>query len=271
MTPYGVYDIGANTGFVSVGTDHDTAAFAVESLRRWWRARGPGPLPGRGAAAGQPADAGGVRRLPDPGVEGRASGAGRRDLAWTLPCCHFPPGTSKWNKIEHRLFCQITRTWRARPLTSHEVILKTPSPRRPPGPGSDGAGPCWSRGLLPRGGHGQRRAAARAGRPRSGPARLHGEWNYTVGWRFPGGPEPEPAPVPGRIPALTWPALAAVAGIGRPGPPCSLAVTVPFAAAREQRLHLDRGHGQKKPERLPLEAIVTAACCHVQLPCPTGC
>ena len=123
VTPYGVYDIGANTGFVSVGTDHDTAAFAVESLRRWWRAEGRDRYPAA-ARLLVTADAGGSN-----GYRTRAWKAGLAELAaetgLDITVLHFPPGTSKWNKIEHRLFCQITRTWRARPLTSHEVILKT--------------------------------------------------------------------------------------------------------------------------------------------------
>src|SRR6266700_6934395 len=93
VTPYGIYDIGANAGWVNVGTDRDTAAFAVESIRRWWSARG---------------------RLDYP--------AARRLL---ITACLFPPGTSKWNKIEHRLFSAITTTWRGRPLASDEVIVIT--------------------------------------------------------------------------------------------------------------------------------------------------
>ena len=107
VTPYGVYDIAANAGFVNVGTDHDTAAFAVESVRRWWHAAGRGRYPGARRLL-VTADAGGSN-----GYRTRAWKAGLADLAaetgLEITCCHFPPGTSKWNKIEHRLFSQITR------------------------------------------------------------------------------------------------------------------------------------------------------------------
>jgi transposase len=119
--PYGIYDIAANTGWVNVGTDHDTAAFAVESIRRWWHAAGTHDYP----AATRlliTADAGGSN-----GYRSRAWKAELAALAvetgLAVTVCHLPPGTSKWNKIEHRLFCHITMNWRGRPLTSHEVIV----------------------------------------------------------------------------------------------------------------------------------------------------
>jgi transposase len=121
--PYGVYDITGNTGWVNVGTDHDTAAFAVESIRRWWKAAGQGacPLARRLLIT---ADAGGSN-----GYRTRAWKAELAALAvetgLEITVCHFPPGTSKWNKIEHRLFSHITMNWRGRPLTSHEVIVQT--------------------------------------------------------------------------------------------------------------------------------------------------
>jgi transposase len=121
--PYGVYDITGNAGWVSVGTDHDTAAFAVESIRRWWNAAGSGDYP----AARRlliTADAGGSN-----GYRTRAWKAGLAALAaetgLQITCCHFPPGTSKWNKVEHRLFSHITMNWRGRPLTSHDVIVNS--------------------------------------------------------------------------------------------------------------------------------------------------
>jgi hypothetical protein len=123
VTPYGVYDIAANAGFVNVGTDHDTAAFAVESIRCWWNTVGAGRYPGARRLL-VTADAG--------GSNGYRTGAWKAGLAalaaetgLEITCCHFPPGTSKWNKIEHRLFAQISKNWRARPLTSHEVIVAT--------------------------------------------------------------------------------------------------------------------------------------------------
>ncbi len=121
--PYGVYDITANAGWVSVGTDHDTAAFAVESVRRWWKAAGSSdyPLARRLLIT---ADAGGSN-----GYRTRAWKAELAALAvetgLAITVCHFPPGTSKWNKVEHRLFSHITMNWRGRPLTSHEVIVQT--------------------------------------------------------------------------------------------------------------------------------------------------
>jgi hypothetical protein len=121
--PYGVCDLTANAGWVSVGTDHDTAAFAVESIRRWWKAAGSSdyPLARRLLIT---ADAGGSN-----GYRTRAWKAELAALAvetgLEITCSHFPPGTSKWNKVEHRLFSHITMNWRGRPLTSHEVIVQT--------------------------------------------------------------------------------------------------------------------------------------------------
>jgi transposase len=121
--PYGIYDITANTGWVNVGTDHDTAAFAVESIRRWWHATGSHDYPGASRLL-ITADAGGSN-----GYRCRAWKAELAALAaetgLAITVCHLPPGTSKWNKIEHRLFCHITMNWRGRPLTSHEVILQS--------------------------------------------------------------------------------------------------------------------------------------------------
>src|SRR5947207_4080702 len=119
--PYGVYDVTADAGWVNAVTDHDTAAFAVESIRRWWDAAGSSQYP----AARRlliTADAGGSN-----GYRTRAWKTGLAALAaetgLQITCCHFPPGTSKWNKIEHRLFSHITMNWRGRPLTSHEVLV----------------------------------------------------------------------------------------------------------------------------------------------------
>jgi DDE family transposase len=121
--PYGVYDLAANTGWVGVGTDHDTAAFAVATIARWWDAVGRAAYPGATKLL-ITADGGGSN-----GYRTRlwktelAALAARTGLAITV--CHLPPGTSKWNKIEHRLFSHISMNWRGRPLTSHEVIVKT--------------------------------------------------------------------------------------------------------------------------------------------------
>jgi DDE family transposase len=121
--PYGVYDLAADAGWVSVGTDHDTAAFAVETIRRWWNARGRLDYPAA-ARLLVTADAGGAN-----GYRSRAWKKGLAALALEtgleVTVCHFPPGTSKWNKIEHRLFSRITMNWRGRPLTSHEVVVNS--------------------------------------------------------------------------------------------------------------------------------------------------
>ncbi|MER8073496.1 ISAzo13 family transposase [Streptomyces sp. NPDC094034] len=121
--PYGVYDMAANTGWVSIGTDHDTAAFAVASIRRWWQARGRHDYP-RAHRLLITADGGGSN-----GYRTRGWKIHLADLAAAtgleITVCHLPPGTSKWNKIEHRLFSHITMNWRGRPLTSHEVMLQT--------------------------------------------------------------------------------------------------------------------------------------------------
>jgi hypothetical protein len=123
VTPYGIYDLAANAGWVNVGTDHDTAAFAVESVRRWWDAAGRAAYPAASRLL-VTADAGGSN-----GYRTRAWKAGLAALAaqtgLEITVCHFPPGTSKWNKIEHRLFSHISMNWRGRPLTSHEVIVNT--------------------------------------------------------------------------------------------------------------------------------------------------
>jgi hypothetical protein len=121
--PYGVYDLGANSGWVNVGTDHDTAAFAVESIRRWWHGAGSAAYPGARRLL-ITADAGGSN-----GYRTRAWKAELAALALEtgleITVTHFPPGTSKWNKVEHRLFSHITMNWRGRPLTSHEVIVNS--------------------------------------------------------------------------------------------------------------------------------------------------
>jgi transposase len=121
--PYGIYDLAANTGWVNVGTDHDTAAFAVQSLRRWWNATGHADYPDATRLL-ITADAGGSNSYRTRAWKTElAALAAQTGLAITV--CHFPPGTSKWNSIEHRLFCHITLNWRGRPLTSHEIVVNT--------------------------------------------------------------------------------------------------------------------------------------------------
>jgi hypothetical protein len=121
--PYGIYDLGANTGWVNVGTDHDTAVFSVESIRRWWRSVGADayPLSNRLLITADGGGSNGSRlRLWKTELARFAEDAGLE-----IVVCHLPPGTSKWNKIEHRLFSAITMNWRGRPLTSHEVVVET--------------------------------------------------------------------------------------------------------------------------------------------------
>ena len=122
VNPYGVYDVGQNTGWVNVGIDHDTAAFAVESIRRWWTTMGAAVYPNATKLL-ITADGGGsngyrvrlwkfeLQRLAD-------------ETGLELTVCHFPPGTSKWNKIEHRLFSFITQNWRGKPLISYQAIVE---------------------------------------------------------------------------------------------------------------------------------------------------
>jgi Rhodopirellula transposase DDE domain len=120
-SPYGVYDIGADQGWVSVGTDHDTAAFAVQTIRRWWLTMGQQRYP-KARELTITADGGGSNgyrvRLWKLELSRLA-----KETGLNIRVCHFPPGTSKWNKIEHRLFSFITMNWRAQPLISHEVIV----------------------------------------------------------------------------------------------------------------------------------------------------
>ena len=120
--PYGIYDIGRNTGFVNVGTDHDTGAFAVASIRGWWRHEGKRLYPAA-ATILITADAGGSNgwrlRLWKLELQTFADETGL-----PISVCHFPPGTSKWNKIEHRLFSFISSNWRGEPLRDYETVVK---------------------------------------------------------------------------------------------------------------------------------------------------
>jgi hypothetical protein len=121
--PYGVYDIGQNEAWVNVGITHDTAEFAVASIRTWWSRLGRKRY-----------KKGGLRRILITADSGGSNGSRSRlwkyelqkladKLHVAIEVCHFPPGTSKWNKIEHRVFCHITRTWRSQPLESYQVIV----------------------------------------------------------------------------------------------------------------------------------------------------
>ena len=120
--PYGIYDLVHNRGFVNVGIDHDTAEFAVESIRRWWHESGKALYPGKSELL-ITADGGGSN-----GVRNRLWKQKLQEFATeehlTITVAHYPPATSKWNKIEHRLFSYISINWRAKPLTSLEVVLE---------------------------------------------------------------------------------------------------------------------------------------------------
>jgi hypothetical protein len=268
IAPYGVYDITANTGFAAVGTSHDTAAFAVNALRLWWRAEGSLRYPGASRLL-VTADAGGSNgyrcRLWKDQLAVLAAETGLK-----ISVAHFPPGTSKWNRIEHRLFCHITRTWRARPLmTADDAVagiaatvtsqgLKCTAVR------DDAAYPEGAKVSDDRLRYLQDRVLVR-----HGPRR---DWNYTIlpAPRPAPGPQPGPGAGPGRAgpdPALVR-ALAALAGIGDPD---TLAGELALAwdAAREHRLTLERGRGRIRRcgnsnaslARLALPAILTAAAC----------
>jgi Rhodopirellula transposase DDE domain len=180
--PYGIYDLAANAGWVNVGTDHDTAAFAVESIRRWWNGTGRDDYP-QARRLLITADAGGSN-----GYRTRAWKAELAALAagtgLEITVCHLPPGTSKWNKIEHRLFSHITMNWRGRPLASHEVIVNSIAATTTRAgltvhaeldPGSYPTGTEISDAQM---------AAIPLTRHR-----FHGDWNYTL--------RPHPAPAPG--------------------------------------------------------------------------
>lgn len=121
VIPYGVYDQTQNNGWVSVGIDHNTATFATATIGEWWRRMGATTYPSADELL-VTADAGGSN-----GIRCRLWKKGLQDLAnelnLKLTICHFPPGTSKWNKIEHRMFCHITENWRGRPLISRAVII----------------------------------------------------------------------------------------------------------------------------------------------------
>jgi hypothetical protein len=204
--PYGVYDMAADTGFVNIGTDANTGAFAVASLRSWWDLAGRGAYPGATRLL-VTCDAG--------------SGNGTRNRAWKkelarfaedtglqVTVCHFPPGTSKWNKIEHRLFSQVSLAWRGRPLTSYDVIINTISAittktgltatavlDQRPYPAGQEISDAEIKDV-------QDRYLTRHG--------FHGDWNYTVLPRPRPAPEPAPQrPLPARVRAgvLNHPAL----------------------------------------------------------------
>ena len=171
--PYGVYDLANNEGWVSVGIDHDTAEFAVNAIRRWWTRMGRHRFP-RARSLVITADGGGSNgprsRLWKWALQSLAD-----DFDLTLAVCHFPPGTSKWNKIEHRLFSFISQNWRGQPLVSHQAIVNLI------------AATTTRTGLRVKAALDTRRyQTARQvpddvfARLRITPHAFHGDWNYTI-------------------------------------------------------------------------------------------
>src|SRR5262245_54040113 len=173
VIPYGGYDLAQNTGWVNVGVDHDTPAFAVESIARWWRGMGKQTYP-MATELLITADAGGSNSARSRAWKVELQRfVDRRGL--TISVSHFPPGTSKWNKIEHRLFCHITENWRGRPLLDHETVVQLIGSVR------------TSTGLTVKARLDRRTYPAGVKVPdaamdhlRLTPADFHGEWNYTI-------------------------------------------------------------------------------------------
>ena len=171
--PYGVYDVTNNQGWVSVGIDHDTAYFAAASIQRWWEEMGVQRFP-QAQEVLITADGGGSNssrsRLWKLALQGLADAIGLR-----LTVCHFPPGTSKWNKVEHRLFCFITNNWRGQPLLSHQVIVNLI------------ANTTTTQGLMVKAAldentyeTGIKVTDEQMAGLRLKPAKFHGNWNYTI-------------------------------------------------------------------------------------------
>jgi Rhodopirellula transposase DDE domain len=259
IAPYGVYDIAANRGFVSVGTSHDTAAFAVNAIRRWWQAEGQSRYP-RAARLLLTCDSGGsnssVSRLWKHELALLAAETGLE-----VTVCHFPPGTSKWNRIEHRLFCHITRTWKARPLmTTQDAVAGI-------------AATATYQGLkctaVLDGGSYPDKVKISDNRMKYLEDRVldrdpfHGEWNYTIAPAPRPGPEPGPER-PGPDPALPA-ALAALAGV----PDLHERAGHAWQADREHRLALARGRPRLKNSGgnrlLAPETVLAAAACRLRL------
>jgi len=260
--PYGIYDLAANAGWVNVGTDHNTAQFAVESIRRWWKDRGSTDYP----AAGRlliTADAGGAN-----GYRTRAWKTGLAGLAeetgLEITCCHFPPGTSKWNKIEHRLFSAITMNWRGRPLTSHQVVVNTI------------AATTTRTGLRVRA---ELDTSAYPTGIKISPAEMdalpltrhhwHGDWNYTLAPRAAAPPHPAPAPPSPATPDLAWLAHPAITGLpARHLDALTAALAGPAAQLREAALNRRRGDrprhlpGNRRRPRITLTRKLIAAILH---------
>jgi Rhodopirellula transposase DDE domain len=231
--PYGVYDVAADAGWVNVGTDHDTAAFAVESIRRWWTAMGRAAYP-HARRLLITADAGGSNSYRTRAWKAElAAFALEAGLAVTV--CHFPPGTSKWNKIEHRLFSHITMNWRGRPLTSHEVIVSAIAAT------TTRAGLTVRAGLDP----GSYPEGVKVSDEQMAALPIdrhdwHGDWNYTLRAESPAPPSP-PRP-PARQPERPGWAHPALTGLDASDWNQMIsALAVPYQAQRDAELYVARG------------------------------
>jgi Rhodopirellula transposase DDE domain len=231
--PYGIYDLAADAGWVNVGTDRDTAAFAVESIRRWWNDAGRVAYPA-------------ARRLlitaDSGGSNSPRTRAWRYELAalalqtgLQITACHFPPGTSKWNKIEHRLFSHITMNWRGRPLTSHEVIIQAISAT------TTGTGlqvhAELDTGTCPAGVTISDEQMAALPLQRHD---WHGDWNYTLHPRPPAPAQP-PLPRPGRGDRPGWAHPALTGMPAADWDQLTTALALPYQAQREAEMHIARG------------------------------
>ena len=233
--PYGIYDLAANTGWVNVGTDHDTATFAVESLRRWWNGTGSTDYPDARSLL-ITADSGGSNSSRTKAWKTELA-ALAAETGLTVTVCHFPPGTSKWNAIEHRLFSHISMNWRGRPLTSHDVIINTI------------AATTTRTGLhvhaeLDTGTYptGTVISDAHLGSLNITRHDWHGDWNYTL---HPDQPDHNPDTEPAKV-MPAWLTHPAVTGLDREAfDDLITRLAAPYAEQREATLHRRRG-GQRQ-------------------------
>jgi Rhodopirellula transposase DDE domain len=266
--PYGIYDLAANTGWVNVGTDGDTAQFAVESVRRWWHGAGAAAYPGARRLL-VTADAGGANsyrtRAWKTGLAALAAETGLE-----ITCCHFPPGTSKWNKTGHRLFAHITMNWRGRPLTSHQVAVNTIAAT------TTRAGlrvhAQLDTGLYPTGVKISDTVMAALPLARHG---WHGEWNYTLAPQPAPTPAPPP-PAPPPRPSLDWLAHPALTGLTRNELTALITAAEPGWHAHQElkryryrggpRRHRPGGGGRNRALDLTGQLLATALNQHLSLP-----
>jgi hypothetical protein len=241
VIPYGICDLAAGAGWVNAGTGHDTAAFAIESIRRWRHGRGRLDYPA-------------ARRLPV--TAGAGGSSGYRTRAWKtglaglaretgpeITCCHVPPGTPKWNKIEHRLFSRITMNWRGRPLASHDIIVNSIAATTTAAGlavhAEPGGGACPAKVTVSDAGLDALPAVRHY---------WHGEWNCTL-LPAPAPAPRQPAPPGPPPPDLAWLAHPAVTGMTGPAlDALTAALAGPAAALREAALHRRRGH---RPRQQP--------------------